>query len=201
MADTRFESVEQKTSPGRSVITHTIDQFTWYASGAPQKWNKWDEAWERQTLSAISFGLPHRSSTETRKDVVVVSDGLSMCNIYVLADGGESAQVQLYARKVDSYDAPKRVNLKHLFTTELDPFLYNSIPLVGGGYPKDGIRKYNMLLSGDVIVAIADVRDVNRDEETFKIELHAHNQTPKLLVGLKHGKGWVPAGLEDKIRK
>jgi hypothetical protein len=200
MADTKFESVEKKESFEKPVFVHNIDQFSWFASGAPKKWNKSEEEYETQPFSAISFNLPYTPG-DIPKEVVVVSDGLSACNIYLLIEQGETRQERLYAKKVD-YDIPE-IDAYELFTTKISPFLYGPVPLMGGAYLRDCLRVYNMRFSDGIIRATADVRDTDRDNQTFLIQLidSKFDKRTHSIIRLERSRGWVPKDLEDKIGK
>ncbi len=199
MADTKFESVDEEERDGKKVFVHKIDQFSWFASGAPKKWNKYDEGYETQPFSAISFNLPYTPG-DVPKEIVVVSDGLAACNIYLLAVQGETRQERLYAKKVD-YKIPD-IDINELFTTKISPFLYGWAPVIDRAYLRDCLRVYDMRFSGGAIRATSDVRDNDRDNQTFKIDL-VDSRFNKLseLISLERSKGWVPAGLEGEIRK
>jgi hypothetical protein len=214
MADTKFTAVyqEDELKDGKQIFTHCTDQFTWYADGAPKRFDKYEEEYVLgKTASAIKFVLPHSPGHESSKEIVVVGDGLSgEFQIYFLADEGATAQLKLYPKKTHDRSKGKRIkDLNCLFTTEISPFLYGQVPLPlkRVDYPRDCIRQYVMYLSsGTHLTATSDVRDVDRENETFVIEyfsasLSSKNESPKLILELKQANKWVPKGLEDKIGK
>ena len=191
MAETRYRRYngirEEKGEIPR--VIHEVDQFYWYRDAMERTFRdlgNLDTSEREQLLSAVRFDLPYVPRRMAPAYLMVVGDGLGICNVYLVQIGGrreiltgkipkqKSRCLELfsYSDEGGGYPDPEDRELERslplrfgrIFTTDIAPFLK------GSDYPLECDRVYEVAPSYnfDRIRIIAENRE-DREKQRLRI--------------------------------
>lgn len=206
---TRFLYVRTEEKDGRTVVTHDIDQFWWFRQAMEHTLTPSEKKKGERLLSAVRFYLPFAPGREVPRSLIVVGNGLSVCDVYLACSQHllNPPQKPRLWKLFDYYDSKKHnVEPKmrqppcfpQIFATHLFPFLK------GLDYPLDCLRVYNFHCSynADRVRVVADNRE-NRELQTLEIKFVPDNRNgpPQSVITLRRveGAGWTSPDLEQKL--
>ncbi len=217
MAGTRYESIERTDQPsGILRIVHKINQFFWYRDAIERTGN--GDTGIVKNLSAVRFHLPYALGREAQCFLVVVGDGLNICNAYLARINApdlltlERPPQQPGLQQLFSYKEERQVQgrswktvdeppipefLRSIFTTEIGPFLKDMHT------PIDTDRIYNIKPSFnfDILEILAKNRE-DRTQQHLKITWKPDSRDGKeklcAILSRYENVGWLPEDTEKR---
>ena len=205
MSDTRFREVKREEIGGQlSKLIYDTDQFVWYRDAKGRCLKDRDSAYN--LMSAIRFQLPLVPGKMSPSYLMVVGDGLEVCNVYLTRVQGRDFGTGMmppqdsFCSELFSYSKARKekgVNPKQLrelegtipahfiniFTTDIAPFLKS------GDLPLECDRIYNIMpscIGSDMIKIVAENRRKDLQQQRLRVIWHpdSRDAKPKEIISI-----------------